>query len=215
MKQMSDSICISIFLRRKSGICFSDMDNYFWFSLLVSPWPNLPLVCSSLVGIWVWGCPFWVVPFQLFIKLIHFVVFVGESPNINLNNAYILRPARDANGDVAEDQNNDGKKCSHCWTVLKIKGPLKERADNGTLTPKARSAVATLVRSPSAQAAMPHPSHHGYYRPIPQPAPQRMHHNIPHRFVTGLNTRATKCGLCLGSVHFVKQASKCQGMVSE
>ncbi|XP_025090318.1 citron Rho-interacting kinase-like isoform X2 [Pomacea canaliculata] len=99
--------------------------------------------------------------------------------------------------------------------LLKIKGPLKERADNGTLTPKARSAVATLVRSPSAQAAMPHPSHHGYYRPIPQPAPQRMHHNIPHRFVTGLNTRATKCGLCLGSVHFVKQASKCQecGMV--
>ncbi|CAG5116713.1 unnamed protein product, partial [Candidula unifasciata] len=40
--------------------------------------------------------------------------------------------------------------------------------------------------------------------------PQRMHHNIPHRFATGLNTRATKCGLCLGTVHFVRQASKCQ-----
>ncbi|KAK7479958.1 hypothetical protein BaRGS_00028785 [Batillaria attramentaria] len=47
------------------------------------------------------------------------------------------------------------------------------------------------------------------WQPHPQP-PQRMHHNIPHRFVTGLNTRATKCGLCLGSVHFVKQASKCE-----
>ncbi|XP_059174276.1 citron Rho-interacting kinase-like isoform X6 [Physella acuta] len=45
--------------------------------------------------------------------------------------------------------------------------------------------------------------------------PQRMHHNIPHRFATGLNTRAAKCGLCLGTVHFVRQASKCQecGMV--
>ncbi|GFS01402.1 citron Rho-interacting kinase [Elysia marginata] len=47
------------------------------------------------------------------------------------------------------------------------------------------------------------------------PTPQRMHHNIPHRFATGLNTRATKCALCLGTVHFVRQASKCQecGMV--
>ncbi|CAG2238071.1 CIT [Mytilus edulis] len=42
-----------------------------------------------------------------------------------------------------------------------------------------------------------------------------MHHKIPHRFVTGLNSRATKCGVCLGSVPFVKQASKCQecGMI--
>ncbi|KAK3787038.1 hypothetical protein RRG08_037316 [Elysia crispata] len=44
----------------------------------------------------------------------------------------------------------------------------------------------------------------------PMPTPQRMHHNIPHRFATGLNTRATKCALCLGTVHFVRQASKCQ-----
>lgn len=46
--------------------------------------------------------------------------------------------------------------------------------------------------------------------PEPMPTPQRMHHNIPHRFATGLNTRATKCALCLGTVHFVRQASKCQ-----
>ena len=44
-----------------------------------------------------------------------------------------------------------------------------------------------------------------------RPRKERMHHNIPHRFVTGLNSRATKCSVCLGSVHFVKQAAKCQG----
>ncbi|XP_055861655.1 citron Rho-interacting kinase-like isoform X2 [Biomphalaria glabrata] len=51
----------------------------------------------------------------------------------------------------------------------------------------------------------------GSYK-IPEafPTPQRMHHNIPHRFATGLNTRTTKCGLCLGTVYFVRQASKCQ-----
>ncbi|XP_050410841.1 citron rho-interacting kinase [Patella vulgata] len=43
-----------------------------------------------------------------------------------------------------------------------------------------------------------------------QPSIKRMHHNIPHRFVTGLNTRATKCAVCLGSVYFVNQAAKCQ-----
>ena len=39
----------------------------------------------------------------------------------------------------------------------------------------------------------------------------RMQHSIPHRFHTGLNSRATKCAVCLGSVHFVHQAAKCQG----
>ncbi|XP_076434884.1 uncharacterized protein LOC143274829 [Babylonia areolata] len=105
--------------------------------------------------------------------------------------------------------------------LLKLKGPLKEKVDNqrGVLTPhKQHAAVATLVRSPSAQTEAVVPSRRtgrrGYHVPV-QPTLQRMHHNIPHRFVTGLNTRATKCGLCLGSVHFVKQASKCQecGMV--
>ena len=97
--------------------------------------------------------------------------------------------------------------------MLKLKGPLKERVDNNkTLTPRVQNAaVTTLMRSPSAQTVTPHRSNRrGYQVPV-QPTPQRMHHNIPHRFVTGLNTRATKCGLCLGSVHFVKQASKCQG----
>ena len=45
----------------------------------------------------------------------------------------------------------------------------------------------------------------------PTPCKERMHHKIPHRFVTGLNGKATKCAVCLGSVHFVKLAAKCQG----
>ncbi|XP_070205430.1 citron Rho-interacting kinase-like isoform X3 [Littorina saxatilis] len=105
--------------------------------------------------------------------------------------------------------------------LLKLRGPLKERTENTAKTAKAltprmqNAAVTNIMRSPSAQTMTPHKSgRRGYQVPV-QPTPQRMHHNIPHRFVTGLNTRATKCGLCLGSVHFVKQASKCQecGMV--
>ena len=47
----------------------------------------------------------------------------------------------------------------------------------------------------------------------PVPRKERMHHNIPHRFLTGLNSRASKCVVCLGTVHFVKLAAKCQGNV--
>ncbi|XP_070571678.1 citron rho-interacting kinase-like isoform X2 [Ptychodera flava] len=38
---------------------------------------------------------------------------------------------------------------------------------------------------------------------------ERMKHNIPHRFTTGLNMRATKCAVCMDSIHFGRQASKC------
>ncbi|XP_021365969.1 citron Rho-interacting kinase-like [Mizuhopecten yessoensis] len=99
-------------------------------------------------------------------------------------------------------------------SVLKLMGSLKE---NDTLTPSDRVAVAALVRSPSAHSASVNlltpsvkRSSSVYSYSLPQTASQRMHHNIPHRFITGLNTRATKCAVCLGSVPFVKQASKCQ-----
>ncbi|MBN3317543.1 CTRO kinase, partial [Atractosteus spatula] len=38
---------------------------------------------------------------------------------------------------------------------------------------------------------------------------ERMHHNIPHRFSVGLNMRATKCAVCLDTVHFGRQAATC------
>uniref|UniRef100_A0A8C8CEG7 Citron Rho-interacting kinase n=1 Tax=Oncorhynchus tshawytscha TaxID=74940 RepID=A0A8C8CEG7_ONCTS len=38
---------------------------------------------------------------------------------------------------------------------------------------------------------------------------ERMHHNIPHRFTVGLNMRATKCSVCLDTVHFGRQAATC------
>ena len=44
-----------------------------------------------------------------------------------------------------------------------------------------------------------------------RPTSQRLQHSIPHRFITGINSRAVKCALCLGTVSFVKQAAKCQG----
>ncbi|XP_012946733.1 citron Rho-interacting kinase isoform X2 [Aplysia californica] len=88
------------------------------------------------------------------------------------------------------------------------------------------SSSSSSYSSSSREPRTPRTPHHGSrknrgggghtpWASEPLPTPQRMNHNIPHRFATGLNTRATKCGLCLGSVHFVKQASKCQecGMV--
>ena len=41
---------------------------------------------------------------------------------------------------------------------------------------------------------------------------ERMHHNIPHRFTVGLNMRASKCAVCLDTVHFGRQAATCLGM---
>ena len=38
---------------------------------------------------------------------------------------------------------------------------------------------------------------------------ERMHHNIPHRMQTVLNMRPSKCPVCLITVHFGKQTSKC------
>lgn len=98
-----------------------------------------------------------------------------------------------------------------------MNGPIKDGMGN-YLTPDLQTAMSVLSRSPSSQntpVALLTPSikrsAERLVTPLPQPTSQRMHHNIPHRFVTGLNTRATKCGVCLGSVQFVKQAAKCQG----
>ena len=86
-----------------------------------------------------------------------------------------------------------------------------------------RQALSALALSPSAQpspgstafssgSSLPDVETETMQRtPSCRPKKERMHHNIPHRFVTGLNSRATKCSVCLGSVHFVKQAAKCQG----
>ncbi|KAL3857416.1 hypothetical protein ACJMK2_012090 [Sinanodonta woodiana] len=100
--------------------------------------------------------------------------------------------------------------------LLKLRGQIKEKlALEGTMTPNIKAAVHVLVQSPCGQVSTetlltPSTRRSTKTLTIPVPQSQRMHHRIPHRFVTGLNTRATKCAVCLGSVPFVKQASKCQ-----
>ena len=71
--------------------------------------------------------------------------------------------------------------------------------------------INALALSPSYQPS-PSGSHTERTSPVARPKKERMHHNIPHRFLTGLNSRPTTCAVCLGSVHFVKQAAKCQGL---
>ena len=87
------------------------------------------------------------------------------------------------------------------------------------LTPsvhKSRSLRSNPTQTPSSSSGTSSGPYSAPYTPSGKsstaPTPQRIQHKIPHRFVTGLNTRATKCGVCLGSVPFVKQASKCQGI---
>ncbi|WAR01895.1 CTRO-like protein [Mya arenaria] len=90
--------------------------------------------------------------------------------------------------------------------LLKLKGTLREKmvADStNMMTPNIKAQVQVLIRTPAP--------HQTSGKPLLTPSVKKSHqHKIPHRFVTGLNTRATKCGVCLGSVPFVKQASKCQ-----
>lgn len=109
--------------------------------------------------------------------------------------------------------------------MLKLKGALREKkiAEPISKAPNFKAAVQVVVTSPapgkpSESKALLTPSVKNSVKLLtnPAPTPQRMQHKIPHRFINGLNTRATKCGVCLGSVPFVKQAAKCQGsMFSE
>ena len=85
----------------------------------------------------------------------------------------------------------------------------------GSFPPSMKAEVDALVRSGSthSQAAAlltPRVSRSQRMMTPDLSAPRRMHHKIPHKFQMGLNTRATKCDVCLGSVPFVRQASKCQ-----
>ena len=47
----------------------------------------------------------------------------------------------------------------------------------------------------------------------PRDTSKRVVKTQKHRFVTGLNTKATNCGVCLGSVLFVRTCAKCEGDV--
>ncbi|XP_071962561.1 citron rho-interacting kinase-like [Antedon mediterranea] len=83
-------------------------------------------------------------------------------------------------------------------------------------TPKTQSLLSkAIVLSPSSQPSpttlqattKQHQQKPGQNSKQPT---ERMKHNIPHRFIIGLNTRATKCAVCLDTVFFGRQASKCE-----
>ncbi|XP_069789548.1 citron Rho-interacting kinase-like isoform X13 [Narcine bancroftii] len=77
--------------------------------------------------------------------------------------------------------------------------------------------MSAIVRSPEHQpnpvSLLAPPSSHRKESSTPdefgRQLKERMHHNIPHRFTVGLNMRATKCAVCLDTVHFGRQAAKC------
>ncbi|PNI57721.1 CIT isoform 4 [Pan troglodytes] len=90
-------------------------------------------------------------------------------------------------------------------------------------TARQQIAMSAIVRSPehqpSAMSLLAPPSSRRKESSTPEEfsrrLKERMHHNIPHRFNVGLNMRATKCAVCLDTVHFGRQASKCLGITNE
>lgn len=103
--------------------------------------------------------------------------------------------------------------------VLSLKGPLLHKVDTA-MTPQVQRDVDALARSPPVKTtsgidlltpSIKRSSSMYSSDSSVMATPKRIQHNIPHRFMSGLNTRATKCSVCLGSVPFAKQASKCQG----
>ncbi|XP_074643974.1 citron rho-interacting kinase-like [Tubulanus polymorphus] len=113
-----------------------------------------------------------------------------------------------------------GRICQQCdqTKAATISGTSRSNSGTVTLAPPSQAVVSALVMSPSKQYACsprtllaPSRKRHASTPCVTtRPNKERMHHNIPHRFATGLNMRGTKCAVCLGTVHFVKQAAKCQ-----
>uniref|UniRef100_A0A8C9W3Q9 Citron rho-interacting serine/threonine kinase n=1 Tax=Scleropages formosus TaxID=113540 RepID=A0A8C9W3Q9_SCLFO len=78
--------------------------------------------------------------------------------------------------------------------------------------------IGASVKSPEHQAkpvSMLAPSNSGRRKEPPTPeeygrrVKERIHHGSQHRFTVGLNMRATKCSVCLDTVHFGRQATTC------
>ncbi|XP_048583175.1 citron Rho-interacting kinase isoform X2 [Nematostella vectensis] len=90
-----------------------------------------------------------------------------------------------------------------------------QSAGSGTPRPAQKFAVlSALQQSPSSQATPLTPQANNANKPPLPPdsshrPKERMHHNIPHRFVNVLNMHPVKCAVCLDSVHFGRQSSKC------
>ncbi|XP_063605169.1 citron rho-interacting kinase-like [Penaeus indicus] len=73
--------------------------------------------------------------------------------------------------------------------------PMVSRTPLQTKTPQNKRALEHIVDSPNVQESS---------------SKQRMRHNIPHRWQSGLQMRAIRCAGCLDSIPFARNASKCQ-----
>ncbi|XP_042883993.1 citron rho-interacting kinase-like isoform X1 [Penaeus japonicus] len=73
--------------------------------------------------------------------------------------------------------------------------PMVSRTPLQIKTPQNKRALEHIVDSPNMQESS---------------SKQRMRHNIPHRWQSGLQMRAIRCAGCLDSIPFARNASKCQ-----
>ncbi|XP_046840291.1 citron Rho-interacting kinase-like isoform X2 [Xenia sp. Carnegie-2017] len=88
---------------------------------------------------------------------------------------------------------------------------------NATVAPRSNQSIAVISAIQQSPSQQPSPgstltpstswkrkNSESRHRPK-----ERMHHNIPHRFTTLMNMRATRCPVCLDSILFGRQISKC------
>ena len=81
-------------------------------------------------------------------------------------------------------------------------------ASSASSTPSSASRDASASRRHRENVAVPKTTRDAHKRAVTSAKSQK------HRFVTGLNTKATNCGVCLGSVLFVRTCAKCEGLSS-
>ncbi|XP_078681542.1 citron Rho-interacting kinase-like isoform X2 [Branchiostoma floridae x Branchiostoma belcheri] len=95
---------------------------------------------------------------------------------------------------------------THAGSCSQVDRPMSEAQSSTVLS--------AIVMSPSQQPSSLKDTHNTQTGPeSPQCSArrpkERMHHNIPHRFHTGISMRGAKCAVCLDTIHFGRQATKC------
>ncbi|CAH1233606.1 CIT [Branchiostoma lanceolatum] len=99
------------------------------------------------------------------------------------------------------------------YSTISTRGTCSQ-GDRTMSEAQSTSVLSAIVMSPSQQPNSLKETHNTQTAPESPQGPtrgpkERMHHNIPHRFHTGISMRGAKCAVCLDTIHFGRQATKC------
>ncbi|XP_066271228.1 citron Rho-interacting kinase-like [Branchiostoma lanceolatum] len=99
------------------------------------------------------------------------------------------------------------------YSTISTRGTCSQ-GDRTMSEAQSTSVLSAIVMSPSQQPSSLKEAHNTQTALESPQGPtrgpkERMHHNIPHRFHTGISMRGAKCAVCLDTIHFGRQATKC------